>query len=98
MLCRQVWRALTYALAGSADDAIRTLSVASVLPAPDAGHLLVTVVPGGAGDLAPSLVDLLERLDRARPWLRREVAEAIVRKRAPELTFRVAAAGEEVQP
>lgn len=87
-LCRQVFRTLTVALAGCGDERLQDLLVLSVDPAPDAGRLLVTVSPGtGSDDVA--IADLLERLNRATGRLRAEVAAAIVRKRAPELLFRV---------
>ena len=86
-LCRQAQRALTLALAGECDDdVLRLLYVAEVLPAPDASRLLVRVeLPRGAGEV--SIVDLLERLSRVQGTLRKAVASAITRKRAPELTF-----------
>lgn len=64
-------------------------------PAPDAGRLLATVAPGPTARRA-GLGGILERLDRAAGRLRAEVAEAVVRKRAPELAFTVTpdAAGE----
>ena len=40
------------------------------------------------------VVDVRERLERAAPKLRTAVAAAITRKRAPELSFIPAAAGE----
>ena len=91
-LCRQVQRALAMALAGECDDdVLRELYVADVQPAPDAGHLLVhLVVPTGV-----SIVDVLERIDRATPRLRATVAHAITRKRAPELSFAPVAAEQE---
>jgi len=76
--CRQVQRALNLALAdGSAGDGI------NVSPGPDCGHLMVHIV-------APAdrpVLDAIEALRRAAPRLRSEVAQAISRKRAPELSF-----------
>ncbi len=107
-LCRQVAQTLSLALAGCGDALLRDLYVADVVPAPDAGRLLVSVYPmtGMASrqsdqpDDAMSveqMSQILGRLEAAAPMLRREVASAITRKRAPELLFRVVASGE-VQP
>lgn len=89
MLCGQAERAIAMALAGECGDPVlQDLAVEAVLPAPNAGRLLVLVRPMTSGALP---LDLLERLEGAAPLLRRAVAEAIVRKRTPELAFQVAA-------
>lgn len=82
--CRQVQRALNLALADRhADDGLNDLFVEEVTPAPDCGHLLVhVVIPAGR-----SVADALGGLRRDAPRLRSEVAMAITRKRAPELSF-----------
>lgn len=96
-LCRQAYRTLSLALAGGlGDDMLAALAVRAVLPAPDAGRLLVCLEPAADGAVV-DLPDVLERLERVRPALRREVAEALVRKRAPEIEFVVMPRGE-VQP
>jgi ribosome-binding factor A len=96
-LCRQAHRALSLALAGECnDDVLRELMVDSVAPAPDPTRLLVRVLIPGALNVA--LAEILVRLDRATPILRRAVAQAIVRKRAPELSFLPIAFSEEVTP
>ena len=98
-LCRAAERALGLALAGECgDDVLRSLRVASVLPAPDASRLLVCVVLPRASDVV-TIEDVLSRLARVQGLLRASVARAVTRKRAPELTFLpsrepVAAAGE----
>jgi ribosome-binding factor A len=82
--CRQVQRALNLALAdGNADDGLNDLFVETVSPAPDCGHLLVHVV------IPPNRTvgETLGALRRDAPRLRSEVAMAITRKRAPELSF-----------
>lgn len=82
--CRQVQRTLNLALAdGSVDEGLSDLFVEAVSPAPDSGHLLVHVV------IPPdrSVADALAALRRDAPRLRSEVAMAITRKRAPELSF-----------
>jgi ribosome-binding factor A len=96
-LCRQAMQALSLALADSADDVLRELTVVSVEPAPDVSRLLVSVAPvlaagRGAGEV--SAIDVLTRLNAAARWLRSEVASAITRKRAPELMFVIVAGGE----
>jgi hypothetical protein len=67
------------------------LTVRAVLPAPDATRLLVVLeqapVEASLADAGLDLPDILARLARVRPLLRREVAEALVRKRVPELEF-----------
>ena len=82
--CRQVQRALNLALAdGGGDDGLNELFVEEVSPAPDCGHLLVHV-------LVPAerrVNDALGALRRDAPRLRSEIAAAITRKRAPELSF-----------
>jgi len=85
-LCRQAQRALSLSLGGECgDDVLNSLYVESVVPAPDATHLLVcVVVPVRLGVGIP---DVLERLERVRGILRTAVAQAITRKRVPELSF-----------
>jgi ribosome-binding factor A len=94
-LCRQAMQALSLALADSSDDRLRELSVVSVDPAPDASRLLVMVSAAASAE-APNAVEILSRLNAAAPWLRREVASFITRKRAPELAFAIS--GGEVRP
>jgi ribosome-binding factor A len=84
-LCRQVQRALGYALGGLDDDVLASLYVESVEPAPNDKHLLVTVSPLDRG-IEPE--DVLVRLHRVIGRLRSEVASDIHRKRVPELSFR----------
>lgn len=100
-LCRQVQRAIDFALGGAcADPLLQDLVVESVVPSPDASRLTVFMYRSalGAGpDDQQSVAEILRRLDAARPLLRHEVAAAITRKRAPELAFQIV--GErEVQP
>jgi len=90
-LCSQVRETLTYALAGSCrDEVLQSLYVADVEPAPDATRLAVTlVVPD------PTQIETARaRLALVAALLRSEVAASIHRRRAPELVFRVAPAGE----
>ena len=84
-LCRQVQRALGYALGDCDDDVLASLYVESVQPAPNDKHLMVTVSPLDA-DISPE--DVLGRIHRVLGRLRSEVASDIHRKRVPELSFR----------
>lgn len=82
--CRQVQRALNLALADRhADDGLNDLFVEDVSPAPDSGHLFVHVVVPAERTVA----EALSALRANAPRLRSEVAAAITRKRAPELSF-----------
>ena len=92
-LCRQAQRALGMALAGECDDdVLRSVYVEAVVPAPDATQLLVRlVIPAAARDVRAD--EVYARLQRVHGVLRRAVAEAITRKRAPELAFIVVPEG-----
>jgi ribosome-binding factor A len=81
-LCSQVAQALDGVLRTCGDDVLRDLTVVSVVPAPNAGRLLVTL----SGPVEAGLAQ--ERLQRASGLLRSEIAAAVHRRRAPELTFR----------
>ena len=83
-VCRQVFDALTYALAELDDPLIDELVLVSVTPAPSAARVQVNLVPAHAG------VDreaALARLAAIAGDLRQEVAAEITRRRAPELAF-----------
>ena len=89
MLARQAQRVLSLSLSGECnDDLLREVLVLSVEPANGDGSLLLAqlVPPRGADP-----IDLLRRLDRCLPLLRREIARAITRKRSPEIHFVLAA-------
>lgn len=82
--CRQVQRALNLALADSSVVSIGCdLFVDDVSPGPDCGHLLVHIVVQDGY----SVVDAMSALRSDASRLRSEVAMAIARKRAPELSF-----------
>ena len=86
-LAAQVERTLVQVFAGEcADDVLCDLRVEAVRPAPDSAHLMVMLSPGDRGS---SLESILEHLGRVSGRLRRDVAAAIHRKKAPELSFRV---------
>lgn len=91
-LCKQVEEALAIALSGTGDEILSRLAVESVEPAPDAGHLLVTVTFSSGGKI-PDPAETLGRIHKATGWLREQVASAISRKKVPELAFRFASIG-----
>ena len=83
-MCRQVFDALTYALAELDDPVIADLVLVSVTPAPSASRVQVNLVPAHAG------VDrevALARLASVAAELREEVAAEVARRRVPELVF-----------
>lgn len=85
-VCRQVFDALTYALAELGDPLIDELVLVSVTPAPSAARVQVNLVPAHAG------VDreaARARLAEVAAELREEVAAEITRRRVPELAFHV---------
>jgi ribosome-binding factor A len=92
-LCKQVRRAVALALSGEcADPDLQSLIVEDVLPAPNAGRLLVRLIaPNANGHEA--VIELLQRLEHVKGVLRASIAETIARKRTPELTFDVIPAG-----
>lgn len=83
-LCRQVQRALHYALGECGDDLLAGVYVMSVEPAPNASRMLVTVQPMDEGT---DPIDILQRLSFVTGQLRSDVAASIHRKKVPELLF-----------
>lgn len=86
-LCRQVAETLSLTLSECGEDFLLDLAVREVVPAPDAGRLLVTMEPGDPGQDPAAIVAALAR---AHGRLRSAVAAAVQRKRAPEIVFRLA--------
>lgn len=82
-LCRQVEEAISMALFASADPTLRDLHVIAVEPLRGAALLRVLVTTETEEALDPQLIT--DKLDRARGYLRAEVAKAINRKRVPGL-------------
>jgi len=94
-VCRQVFDALTYALAELDDRVIDELVLVSVTPAPNASRVQVNLVPAHAG------VDreaARARLAQVAADLREEVAAELTRKRVPELVFHVGHGAEPALP
>jgi len=88
-LCRQVAETLDMVLSGECrDEALQSLHVLSVVPAPNASRLLVIA----RADLPEEEFDrdsILAELDAQSGRLRAEIAASIHRKRTPLLTFHV---------
>ncbi|MFN3200587.1 MAG: hypothetical protein ACE366_19465 [Bradymonadia bacterium] len=80
-LCGQVARAIDAALAAAEDHTLHTCRVARVEPAPNARRLRATLVTEGSVEIARLA------LDAAEGWLRREVAAAVHRRKAPHVLF-----------
>ena len=86
-MCGQVKDALHLVLAGCGDGVLRALAVVSVEPAPHAGRLRVVCAVPPDGAVSPAAA--AEHLRHAAGMLRAEVAAAVHRRYAPELTFDV---------
>ncbi len=85
-LCRQVFDALTYALAEIDDPMIDDLVLVAVVPAPSAARVQV-ILSTTREDLDHDAA--LARLHAVTEDLREDVAAEINRRRVPELAFRI---------
>ena len=86
-LCAQIQKALELALLGVVhDEALTDVEVFAVSPMPDPGRVRVTFVAHGDRSDIPHLT---ARLEAARGILTAEVAQAITRKRVPDMVFEV---------
>ena len=85
-LCRQVERAVSFALAGECgEEILREVMVESAHPMGGAGHLLIAIrVPVSCGT---TIAQVQERLLQHSGRIRTMVARAICRKRVPVLSF-----------
>jgi len=92
-LCRQVFDALSFALAELDDPLIDDLALASVVPAPSAARVLVTLLPT-RDDLDTEAA--LARVNEIGAELRADVAAEVTRRRATELVFRIGHHDEEL--
>ena len=86
-VCRQVYDALSYALAELDDPVIDELIIASVVPAPTASRVQVTLVPSKGDDF--DYEDALARIHKIEARLRDEVAGEVHRKRVPVLVYQI---------
>jgi ribosome-binding factor A len=87
-LCSEVARTLSHALAWEmGDDLLHRLQVESVVPVPNLSRLVVTVSLPAVPDAVREAIE--QRLTRATGRLRAEVAAAVVRRRVPEIAFRI---------
>lgn len=93
-LCRQVFQALSLALAECADDILRELILYDVQPAPDASRLLARVGFSASVTAPIPAAEVMQRLTQASGFLRHQIALAITRKRAPEIFFALIAQSE----
>lgn len=88
-LCEQIAEAVGYAFACEcADPVLSGLVVASVEPAPSIRRVRVVVYPPYWGEDFDGAA-ATDRLERARGFLRSEVAASIHRRRTPELIFQL---------
>jgi ribosome-binding factor A len=88
-LCAQVARTLASLFAAECgDEVLRDLQVESVVPAPNASRLLVSVSLAWPAN-STVRQQAAEHLERARGKLRSEVAAAVNRRRVPDLVFRI---------
>jgi ribosome-binding factor A len=85
-LCRQVFDALTYALAEIDDPNVDDLALAQVMPAPSAARMQVILV-AMRDDIDHDVA--LASLRTHAGQLREEVAAEITRARVPELVYRI---------
>ena len=91
-VCREVFRVLAQAEPG--DPCLLGMSILEVVPAPDASRLAVRVA------LAPG-TDVKEAMAALARWkggLRGEIAQALQRKRTPELVFEPCGPDAEPEP
>lgn len=89
-LCKQVADTLSLVLSGNfADELLQSLDVFSVQPAPNTRRLLVVVQPKTEiqDSMTPELI--LSKLNSVEGFLRSEVAQAISRRKAPNLVFEI---------
>ena len=84
-LCRQIERALSFALSEAPDVELRDLMIVSVEPAPNARRLLVTA---SVLDAEADPLHATTRLQASVGWLRQEIASSIHRRKVPELIVR----------
>ena len=90
-LCRQVQQTLSLVLSGEfTDEILQSLFVESIVPAPNASQLLVTVSADDGSEYSVESGLILQKLEHVAGQLRSEVAAAITRRKTPRLMFQVA--------
>ncbi len=87
-LCSQVAQTLSLALSDGGDELLGCLHVESVMPAPNASRLLVSLRAGMNAENF-GLAAIESRLATHRGRLRCEVAAAITRRKAPLLIYQI---------
>ncbi|MBF0501446.1 MAG: ribosome-binding factor A [Candidatus Riflebacteria bacterium] len=88
-LCRQVEEVLSLVFCGSSsDERLWDLGLLSVELAPNSSRLLVKIYPLPHSE-PRSVTEIHAILKSARPFMKREIAESICRKRTPELVFEI---------
>ncbi len=86
-LCKQIGDGIHYALAYLCDDQVlNTLALLSVEPTPGASHVRVFLGYDPAAT-ACTEAEIEARLEQHKPWLRAEAAQAIHRRRVPEIAL-----------
>lgn len=88
-LCRQIERALTFAFSESQNDLLLDIQVEGVISLQGAGHMLVRV-----STRHDKAIEVLQALQADTPRLRNAAAQAITRRKAPELSFQIVQPGE----
>lgn len=87
-LCEQVRQSLMNALSSLGDEVLHNLQVVSVEPAPNTGRLRVTVAVATVDVADRTTIE--EHLAAAQQHLRWEIAQAIHRRKVPEIGFVIA--------
>lgn len=88
----QVEEAVSYALGASRDPVLRDLLVVSVTSVRGAALLDIKVTTLENSPILEA-APILEKLNRAKGYLRSEIASGINRKRCPDICFSVASGG-----
>ncbi len=96
-LCSQVGEVINSILVGECgDDVLKNLFVQTVVPAPNADRLLVTLGFTTAREIVRP-EEVIEHLYKLKGYLRTEMAGSVNRKRVPDLAFQLTLGGE-VEP
>ncbi len=86
---KEVERTLSFILnSNKAGEILQSLNLLYVEPLPNSSHLIVVVSPGYS-ETSLSEREILEALQNASGWIRKEIGYSLHRRRVPELSFRV---------